>query len=132
MPADLIERARKIGEVLQGDVHVCSDWLTHPQPLLCAVHPSAGIMCLAHLSEHVNRSPAHLRGCDLCDASPSAEAYETPWPLDAPVVATMTNGGRFEIDGSLTIFAILALCARCRSERADVLATMGHPGPDDS
>lgn len=124
MPADLIERARKIGEVLQGDVHVCSDWLTHPQPLLCGLHPHAGIMCREHLSEHVNRSPAHLRGCDLCDAGPLAEVYPTNWPLDAPVVATMTNGGRFEIDGSVTIFNNLALCARCRTEQADVLATM--------
>lgn len=124
MPADTLARRNAFEEALRNNPLVCVDFMVEERAFLCALHPAAGIMCPEHLRVHVERSPEHAElGCDVCDGGPLDEVFLGDFPLTGWLVRGRTTfGHEIKIEGHVSIYAVLSLCARCRRQHAGLIA----------
>ncbi len=121
-PADVDARMARVVEELHREVVTCCPHvLTGASvPVICALHPAAGLTCVECAQVHLERSTEHARPCDACQAERIAEAIPaqltigTPPAPDALYVRTPT-GDEALVAGVVVIWGLVGLCKSCHA-----------------
>lgn len=122
MPADVDARLAHVLEELHRDeVTCCSHVLAGQRPVVCALHPAAGLTCAECAALHLQRSDEHARPCDACLLEPIAESIPShvtfgTEPAPASVYIRTPSGEGALLVGELIIWALVGLCERCHAD----------------
>lgn len=122
MPADVNARLARVLEQLHLDeVTCCPHVLTGASvPVICALHPAAGLTCVECAQVHLERSTEHARPCDACQAERIAESIPSHVTFGTPPAPEMVHvrtpaGDEALLVGVLVIWGLVGLCERCHA-----------------